>query len=251
MCSPITLASSYGVTVEDLRLEAVTTCVGYDDMLDATLALNHPHLDTMIVVTSHDDKPTQSCAKKHGAMCVQSDLFKKNGRNFNKGAAINVGMAYFQYLGWRMHIDADIALPDNFRRVLFNHTFLDKNTIYGCDRVEVVGTDELAAAYTQPQHQYRALVRPVSVSPIGGRFVSSLHGYLPLGFFQLWNAKCQKGYPYSEGTAAHDDTLFSALWPLSHRQHLATIIVHHLVSRPSKWGENWDGQRRQPRLKGK
>ena len=51
---------------ESLRLEAVTACFGFDDLLDATLALNHPHLDTTIVVTSHDDRRTQAVAHKHG-----------------------------------------------------------------------------------------------------------------------------------------------------------------------------------------
>ena len=61
-------------SLESLRLEAVTVCVGFDDLLDLTLPLNHPHLDTMIVVTSHDDRATQQVAKKHGAICVQTEL---------------------------------------------------------------------------------------------------------------------------------------------------------------------------------
>ncbi len=129
--------------LESLRLEAVTVCVGFDDMLDLTLPLNHPHLDTMIVVTSHEDRATQQVAKKHGAICVQTDLFTKNGRHFNKGAAINAGFGRFQYHGWRLHLDSDIILPDNFRRVLFNHTHLDPNSIYGADRIDVIGRDEL------------------------------------------------------------------------------------------------------------
>ena len=59
---------------ESLRLEAVTVCVGFDDVLDVTLALNHPHVDTMIVVTSHDDRRTHRVARKHGAICVQTDI---------------------------------------------------------------------------------------------------------------------------------------------------------------------------------
>ena len=100
------------------KIEAVTTCVGFDDILDETLPLNYPHLNTMIVITSHDDKKTKMVAQKHGAICVETDLFKKNGRKFNKGAAINAGFDRFQYYGWRMHIDSDIILPDNFRRLL-------------------------------------------------------------------------------------------------------------------------------------
>ena len=36
---------------------------------------------------------------KYGATMVQTDLFKKHGRNFNKGAAINAGFNYFNFSG--------------------------------------------------------------------------------------------------------------------------------------------------------
>jgi hypothetical protein len=236
---------------DSLRLEAVTVCVGFDDMLDVAIGVNHPHLDTLIVVTSHFDRLTQAVCHKHGVQCVQTDLFHKNGRAFNKGAAINAGMSYFQYHGWRMHLDADILLPDNFRRMLFNHTHLHRSSLYGCDRVDIVGVDELREhlnnRHLRPQHVHRALVQTPQ-RQIGGRFVSPLHGYLPLGFFQLWHASCQKDYPYSLGTAAHDDTMFSALWPADHRHHLPTVVVSHLCARDPVWGENWDGFRQQPRL---
>jgi hypothetical protein len=235
---------------EDLRLEAVTVSVGFDDMLDVTLQMNHPHLDTMIVVTAHHDKKTHQVCAKHGAMCVHTDLFSKNGRRFNKGAAINAGFGYFQYLGWRMHLDADIVLPDNFRRVLFNHTHLHRSTLYGSDRVNVIGRKEIDDIRLNgtPQHQQRCLVESHARRPIGGRFVHTLHGYLPLGYFQLWHSSCQKPYPYSLGTAAHDDTLFSMLWPLSRRQLLPSALVYHLCEREPQWGENWEGHRKQPRL---
>jgi hypothetical protein len=230
---------------DDLRLEAVTTCVGFDDILDVTLAYNHPHVDSLTVVTSHDDRRTQSVCHKHGVTCVQSDLFSKNGRHFNKGAAINAGMARFQYHGWRLHLDADIILPDNFRRLLFNHTHLDKRSLYGCDRVDVIGVGDMHAARRHPQHGHGCFLS--AGHPVSPRYVDTLHGYLPLGYFQLWHADCQKSYPYSLGTAAHDDCLYAALWPRSHRHHLSTVIVHHLCSRPPRLGENWDG-RTSPRL---
>jgi hypothetical protein len=235
---------------EDLRLEAVTVSVGFDDMLDVTLQMNHPHLDTMIVVTTHDDRKTHRVCAKHGAMCVHTDLFKKNGRNFNKGAAINAGFGYFQYHGWRMHIDSDIVLPDNFRRVIFNHTHLNPSTLYGADRVNVIGRREIDGIRLKgtPQHQHRCLVESISRRPIGARYVHNLHGYLPLGYFQMWHATCQKAYPYSLGTAAHDDTLFAMLWPLGSRQLLPSVLTYHLCEREPHWGENWEGHRRQPRL---
>lgn len=236
---------------ESLRLEAVTVCVGFDDLLDVTLGHNHPHLDTLIVVTSHDDRRTQQVAKKHGAFCVQTDLFKKNGRNFNKGAAINAGFGWFQYHGWRMHLDADIVLPDNFRRVLFGHTELEQECIYGVDRVDVVGLEELRAVRGgTPQHAHSAFVGPQHHRPVSPRYVDPLRGYVPIGFFQLWHARHQKPYPYSLGSAAHDDVMFAEQWARKHRRHLPTLFVHHLCAQEPQLGENWDGHRRQPRLEG-
>ena len=234
---------------ESLRLEAVTACVGFDDLLDVTLELNNSHLDTMIVVTSHEDRRTQQVAQKHGAICVQTDLFRKNGRRFNKGAAINAGMARWQYHGWRLHLDSDIVLPDNFRRVLFNHTHLDENCIYGADRVDVIGLDELRTIRAHgPQHSQSAFVATGGHRSLSPRYLDPLRGYVPIGFFQLWHAVAQKPYPYSLGSAAHDDVMFADQWATSHRRHLPTVICHHLCAREPSLGENWDGQRRQPRI---
>ena len=88
--------SSEETAADSLRLEAVTARVHFVDLLDCALSANHPHVDTMIVVTSHDDKATHAVARKHGAICMQTDLFHKNGRHFNKGAALNAGLARCQ-----------------------------------------------------------------------------------------------------------------------------------------------------------
>jgi hypothetical protein len=230
---------------ESLRLEAVTTCVGFDDFLDVTLELNNPHFDTVIVVTTHNDVKTQKVADKHGAICVLTDLFTKNERNFNKGAAINAGMGHYQYHGWRMHLDADIIVPDNFRRILFNHTTLDRNSMYGADRGDLTPI-QLAQIRSKPQHVNGIfLTSPPQLSP---RYVDTLRGYVPIGFFQLWHASAQKPYPYSLGTAAHDDVLFAEQWPRTHRLLLPSVICTHLVTAPPVLGENWDGVRSQPRL---
>jgi hypothetical protein len=230
---------------ESRALEAVTTCVGFSDMLAETLAANHPHVDTHIVVTRHDDRATQEVCRKHGATCVLSDLFSKDGRNFNKGAAINAGFDYFRFHGWRLHLDVDILLPDNFRRVLFNHTHLERDCLYGCDRVDVIGREGLSRVRTQGPQYNGAMVNSPH-GPISHRWVDRLRGYVPLGFFQLWHCSTQKPYPWSLGTAAHDDLMFGALWPLAKRRHLASVICHHLCARTPVIGENWDGRRQQP-----
>lgn len=244
------------VTGEDLRLEAVLTSVGFDDILDVTLGFNMAHVDTMIVVTSHEDRKTAQVANKHGAMLVQTDLFRKNGRTFNKGAAINAGFNYFQYNGWRLHLDSDIVLPCSFRRMLFNHTHLEHHCLYGADRFDVVGQKNIRTLrelwHECPQHRQRFLIDPThdrhpAIGAFGGRLAGNLEGYTPLGFFQLWHCRQQRQYPYSKGSAAHDDTMFSRLWPEAHRRLLPTVCVYHLCPEPPQWGQNWEG-RRQKRL---
>ncbi len=239
------------VDPECLRLEFVTTCVGFDEILDFTLGFNHGQVDTVIVVTSHEDKATQGVCKKHGAICVQTDLFRKNGRKFNKGAAINSGLSRFQYHGWRMHLDCDIVLPDSFRRLLFNHTHLDVDCLYGCDRVNVYSKQQLRDAMGgcgHPHGQQHIHSAVIKESPnLGARYVDHLHGYVPLGFFQLWNARNQHSYPYSLGTAEHDDLMFATQWPVSQRRHLPSAIVYHVDPAGGHWGLNWEG-RKSPRL---
>jgi hypothetical protein len=243
---------------ESRRIEAVTTCVGFADVLDWTIGFNHKQVDHLIVITSHEDCDTQRVCLKHSVTCVKTDLFRKNGRNFNKGAAINAGMDYFRYHGWRLHLDGDIILPDNFNRLLFNHTHLDPACLYGADRQDVVGLKELRKlALTSllfPQHAFQSgvcanhggKVSQAVPSSSSARYVDALRGYCPIGFFQLWHASQQRPYPHSLGTAAHDDIMFAQSWPERDRCLLPSLICYHLCSRPPYFGENWDGRRRQP-----
>ena len=241
---------------DSLRLEAVTTCVGFDDLLDFNLTHNHQHFDTFIVVTSHADTKTQKVALKHGCIMVTSDAFYKNGRNFNKGAAINAGFGYWQYYGWRMHIDCDIMLPDKFRQTLFNHTHLERECLYGADRIDVVGKDAINAMHSKlkkfPQRRGAYLVDATAGNTVfgklGGRLVRNLDGYLPIGYFQLFHASTQKEYPFSLGTAAGDDVLFAGLYPLPHRRLLPTVVCYHICPSYPRQRENWDGHRKQKRL---
>lgn len=250
---------------ESLRLEGVTVCAGFDDVLEQTLPLNHPHFDTLIVVTSHDDKATQALCRKHSVHCVPTDLMNKDDRAFNKGAMINAGFQYFRFAGWRVHLDVDIVLPDNFRRLLFNHTHLEKDCLYGADRVDVIGMEGLRAL-REGRHQIPQHANVTGLSSVHGgavyadmpsatsaRYVSPLYGYCPLGAFTLWNALHHKEYPYPSGNAAGDDIRFAALWPEAKRRLLPTVVTYHVNSRPPNYGENWNGphHRGQPRLDGK
>jgi len=233
---------------DSLRFEMVTTCVGFDDILDVTLGYNHSQVDTAIIVTSHDDRKTQLVCKKYGATCVQTDAFKKDGRNFNKGAAIAVGQNYYRFYGWHAHIDVDCVLPQDFRRMFFNNTHLDRNFVYGADRVDVSSVDEIEQARKNPTHQYGFRISSGSSGPLSHRYADPIEGYVPIGFFQVWNATCDRPYVFSKGLASHDDVMFAAQWPRACRALLPTVVCLHLVTSPHQDGANWDGYRKTPRL---
>jgi hypothetical protein len=230
-------------------LEVVTVSVGFDDFLDVTLARNHSFFDTYVVVTTPDDTLTQLVAKKYEAECVVTERFYVNGHSFNKGAALNDGFARFRHEGWRACMDADIALPDNFRRVLFEHTDLDENCLYGIDRVDVVGKAALDGIFARgAQYGSSCLVGPNCDAPTGVRFVDPCQGYVPVGFFQLWHASQHRSYSELSGTAAQDDVVFGGGWPRRRRQLIPTAFCYHLQAQAPVLGENWAGTRQQPRL---
>lgn len=245
--------------LEQHKLEIVTVCSGFPDVLEYTIAANTCHADNYIVVTTHEDRATQQLCDKWSIQCVPTDLFQKNDRPFNKGAGINAGFLYFRHHGWRLHIDADIRLPKDFRRLLMNHIELDRSCIYGATRFDLVGQKGVeaieVAEYETPLHAFhsgcspvhRGAVYPEIVSASSTQFVSDLHGYVPIGFFQLWHASQQKPYPHSMGTAAMDDVAFGALWPRRNRRLLPGIFVGHVCSVPPYYGQNWGG-RRSPRM---
>ncbi len=149
---------------------------------------------------------------------------------------------YYDFSPWRAQLDADIILPDNFRRMLFNNSHLERSCLYGADRMDVIGREEMKAVfdYRHPQHTEGVFLHPKHPRALSPRYVDKLHGYVPLGYFGLWHASTQKPYPYSLGDASHDDIAFGILWPESCRRLLPSALLYHLCSEPPKLGQNWE-----------
>jgi hypothetical protein len=116
--------------------------------------------------------------------------------------------------------------------------------------VDVIGREaiESGEAAAAPQHIHGFMIAPRPAHPLSARYVDTLRGYVPIGFFQLWHCSTQKDYPWSLGTAAHDDVMFAEQWPAPYRRHLPTVICRHLCVQAPSLGENWDGRRTQPRI---
>jgi hypothetical protein len=245
-----------------LRVEVVTVSVGYADFLAATLAENLPHIDHMVVITSPDDKDTQKVCRKHSIQYIMTEDHKRHGtpnsevfggRMFNKGRLIRRGFDQLSAKDWVLHLDADVVLPRQFRRLL-ELAHLDPEYIYGADRQDVKGFDRWNRLKStvgpwnnhcnETAHWFHPDFR------MGSRWVSSIHGYVPIGFFQLFHGTALidggyhvRNYPIHHGNACRSDVQFAVQWDRRQRQVVPELVVLHLMSDDAQMGINWEGRK--------
>ncbi len=235
-----------------LKIEVVTVCVGYGDFLAASLPENLPLVDNLIVVTSPDDHETRQVCRKHSVHHVLTEDHTRDGP-FNKARLIQRGFDQIGGCDWILHLDADVVLPRKFRQ-LATWGHLDERTIYGADRCNLTGWNDWArlkqhvGAWDNHAHECGHWFHPTF--PAGSRWVSSIHGYVPIGFFQLFHgsAMVQNGYHVRKyllehGDAARTDVQFALQWDRRHRQVLPEAIVLHLDSAASELGTTGRGGR--------
>jgi hypothetical protein len=238
-----------------MRLESIQVCVGYSDFLAETLPVNRSLVDDLVVVTSSDDAGTREVCRRHSVRCVVSDEFRRGGP-FNKARLIQRALNQIGGNDWILHLDADVVLPRRFRELL-DWAHLDERCIYGADRCNLVGWDSWSKLKTDKggwdNHAYESGLRFADGAPVGTRWVSKLHGYVPIGFFQLFHGSAMidrgthlRHYPYHHGDAARTDVQFALQWDRRHRQLLAEIVVLHLESEPAALGANWRGRTTRP-----
>lgn len=238
--------------------EAVLTCSKYDDFLKVTLPITLHHVKRVVVVTSDQDfdQPTRELCRFFNVECITTDMMYGNKARFAKGKAINRGLDLLGQKGWTVHLDADIALPDHTShalQMLEDHGSLDDRCIYGIDRVDCSSAPDFRKYLYEwgPQHRYSCLVEVPRHFPLSGRYIHPTDGYVPIGYFQLWNGKNMGEhtirYPEKEPNAIRNDVQFALKWPASRRILLPEIIAIHLNSIGAPLGANWDG-RQTPRF---
>lgn len=236
-----------------MKIEAIIVCKDYDDFLSQTLPENIQHLDDIVVVTHSDDHATQAVCAKNSVVCVKTTAFHEDGDAFNKGRAINIGLDHLRGSDWLLHLDSDIVLPRDFRR-LIDRTKLNPKNIYGADRINVYGWEAWGRTKINlsPSHQSRWFIDPgfchenevPEGCKFGARVVHMEHGWIPIGFFQLWHSSTGNRYNYKRGAAAGTDIMFPALWPRENRILLPEIVCYHLDSESvHKIGTNWKGRK--------
>jgi glycosyltransferase involved in cell wall biosynthesis len=242
-----------------MRIEAVIVCQDYSDFLEHTLPENTQHLDNIVVVTHPDDKRTQDVCNRFSVHFVTTHVMHEKGHQFNKGAAINVGFDNIRGDDWIMHLDADIVLCKDFRR-LIDHAQIEQGKIYGADRINVYGFEAWQALqpFIRTHYQDRWFVDPgfchkalpaalQGKVKFGARVIHKEYGYIPIGFMQLFHASHAKRYNFFRGSAAGTDCMFPAQWSRHNRVLLPEIICYHLDSEMEHAiGTNWRGRKSRP-----
>ena len=236
---------------EPFCLKAVVVCSKYDDFLRYTLPENKFLFNEIVVVTDHEDKATKRVCEFYHVKAIPTDALNTRKGQFCKGAGIQegleaLGIKHAKENEWFLHLDADMWLPPQTRRLL-EEAKLDKHFLYGCDRFIVKGQQAWHEFREKEilhlQHEDYTWVH-TDAFPTGTR-VCAYGGYVPLGFFQLWNPAVSgvKDYPTEHTTAARSDILFATQWTRAERHSIPEIIGYHLESNDSDKAVNWSGRK--------
>jgi hypothetical protein len=234
-----------------MKIECITTCVGYADILAHTLPRNKEHFDSLLVVTAPEDKQTRKVCDYYRVPHHATDSFKSRWGQFAKGTCINEGLARLAKDSWICHLDADIALPPHTREAL-ERANLAKDGLYGVDRVECKSYLDWQRFLDDPEPAIAGneYLIHTTHSPFqwGTRVkMDGSGGYIPIGFFQLWHgdSKILK-YPEGHTDAGREDSHFATLWPREKRHLIPEIIAYHLESEAAEMGVNWKGRATKP-----
>lgn len=236
--------------IDTRPLEAVIVCDHYADFLQQTLPHNKFLFEKIVVVTSYEDKDTRRICEYNHVECIPTDVLEVRKGNFCKGAGINVGLEALSMKGWVVHLDADIYLPPQ-TKLLLELARLDPTMLYGIDRFIVRGWANWQAFLEKPRllHEDETWVHMTSGFPVGTRVMHKHQGgWMPIGFFQLWNPNGSgiSRYPEGHTGAGREDTIFAGLWPRAKRGFIPEVVGYHLESEDAGHASNWNGRKTAP-----
>jgi hypothetical protein len=240
------------------RIEAITVCVNYADFLAETAKTNQGLFDSWTIVTEATDEATRDVCRRFNLKTILSSDGSRFGDNgFCKGRLIERGLQHLSADGWRLHIDADIALPHCFRHRL-EAADLQKDTIYGIDRVMLKTWDDWqkvknSGYLSGGQFDYHCRTSWPEGAEIGTRWCHPQFGYVPIGFFQLWHSSQDewrgirvKPYPSNHGNACRTDVQHALQWDRHKRAVIPEVVGVHLESEQAPKGANWNGRTTKP-----
>lgn len=161
------------------KYEIITCSVNFSHILKETLPFNKKRVDNVVVVTTPTDFATHAVCRENEVEYIETDLFYKDGADFNKGLALNEAFKKLKYNDWVLHLDADTLLTGAYSPILTaENKDLDIEKLYGCMRIEV-----------KDQEEYLKIIKNLALfgDPLGvGNFIDKQEE-LACGFFQLFN----------------------------------------------------------------
>lgn len=199
------------IASRERKLDVVIVSVDYNDVLDITLERNSKIFESIVVVTSNSDSECDRICRKHGVKVVKTDCMYSGGASFNKGKAINLGMASIENPDVVLLLDADVIVED-----MPDLSCVNDNIIYYRDRIMLRDY----AAF----ERYESGERSFDAQSIG-----------PVGYFQMFSYKGQK-YPESSHDAAWSDVKFARRF--RNKRRLETPVLHL-----GEDGKNWKGRK--------
>lgn len=238
--------------MKNKKIEAITYCYNYSDFLSETISDNKHHFDNYIIVTGEDDKKTIEICDLHNVAC-----YTLNPANYKKeefrSHCLNLALDKLKYKEWIINLDADIWLPPR-TRFLLESKDLNEKYIYGIDRLMCNSYKDWIKFKKRPKIHEGWIYLHLNAFEMGVRNVAytSGEGYIPIGFFQLWNVKETgiREYPiqHQDKIDWQDriDTIHAKKWEPKHRGFIPEIVAVHLESHEAEMGVNWDNGRKSP-----
>ena len=245
---PILLTEAVPTPWPSIYIEAVIVCVDYADFLAWTLPFNRNQFDRIVVVTTPRDKQTQKLCEHFHVECVQTNVFYQGGHKFDKAAGINEGLKVLSRRGFVCQLDADIVLPPRAKEMI-ERSQPNPDFIYGIDRINCPSFEEFIKFTGDPELQYKGQAfLSANTYDMGSRLIRE-QGFVPIGFFQLWNPKGSGVETYStlhDETNSHADVSHGETWPRNRRGFIPEIIALHIMSEDTGIGNNWNGRTSKP-----
>lgn len=193
-----------------MRIDAILQSFDYADMLSITLPLNKRFFDGLTVWTKYGDEATKAVCAQEGVVCIETDLFTKDGCRFNRGRAFNKAFRQlvqeYNAVGknpeWVCILDSDIVLPPAFRSTLDEMESsgeLNDEYFYGARRYNIETEEqwEKVKGWDQEELSKCLLYRGYGYSYL------SLHNMCSSTFCRLWRETQGNPYlPYPDGSTA-------------------------------------------------
>lgn len=217
-----------------LKIEAVTVCVDFSDLLAVTLEMNRGQFDRHIIVTTEDDLETQEVARKYRCWVKLLDR-RFLGKKFNKGRAINAGLREANLGAWLCHVDADVVLPVGLRDRLEKWLVL-ADIVDVRQRETIVG---MARWMVQGREQWEEFKRTWDTSKLELEPPRVDYKHIPVGFWQLWHSQAKQVYPNTFDVANSSDLVFGKQF--RHKRQIPERCFH-LASGKYPKGVDWAGR---------